>query len=108
MAFEFRRDSTERVLQEEIKEGRINPDHMNGIMSELAVVILLYRDQNRNFPSTLIVGRHGNNLLKKVTIEFLTQHNYLHRMSQDNGSIIQIQKPCGRDTGRDQVRLPLR
>ena len=83
---------TQRALQEQIKAGRISNYHMIGIPSKLAFVIFRYRDQQRNFSSSIIVGRHGDDILKNVAIEFLTTHNYSYKMIQDEGIIIDIKK----------------
>lgn len=80
---------TAPTFQKEVKAGRMDPNHVNGVSVSVATMALWvrHRHSKRPFPGSLVYGRNGDGLLREALMAQLTDYGYRWREREDGGSL---------------------
>ena len=77
----------------EASEGRMNTNHIQGVPETVALVALEIRKSSKiPFPTRIIFGKSGDNILKSTVINFLHENGYAWTESPDGGSAQNIHR----------------
>ena len=75
-----------------IYSGNINSNHINGVPSSIATVILWKLNLLGKLPNIIIFGRNGDGILKDTCLKFLDDNNIAYEYIGNQGSVTVLNK----------------
>ena len=75
-----------------IDSGYIDPNHISGVHSSIATVILWKLNLLKKLPNVIIFGKKGGGVLKNICLIFLDDNNISYKYIVNQGRVIVLNK----------------